>query len=912
MLTKPRFIALSFSAVLLTALAAGVSLAQTVTVLYDAGAGPATDPLLLPQWIFATVSGPNLNGMASTTTDGNAAWMFGDPLAGGSQGVSLAYDFTSLQLYDMSHFGFTLEVEMESLSTGGFVSLGYNGNNFNQTGPDRSGFTPGNSGGVTETFTWSFDPQVNSTIINSEGTAIANTTAFWSGNNARLHLSDNSNGSSAMNFKFVSAVLTTGEDLGSLNLKLDRNTGEIRLTNTSSDTALGNIVGYSLLSSAGSLDQSGWDKQAVGASQLANDNDQWTVLTGAGKSTDLSESVLDTTGDGNGGDLAAMSTWSFGNVLRKSPFDNDIAFELLIDDGSEEGLVLSTLAGDFRVELLGDTTDPADLDTNGVVNALDWVKFKAGYGTDVTGMSDVDAYLNGSDINLDGLSNIKDFLAYRDLYAAATGSSLELDSATVPEPSSWMLAMLGLLVVGGTREAKCGGKLLLGLTLAAALALSSSSQALTLTLYDADPDNSAATPAPDPTTVGWFIDNVSGFTPNAGFSTAGTTTGGAQAWILNDAGPTGAGPNQNNRLGYSLSPFTIDQMDSGGFTLTMEFEQRSTGAFVGIGYNHDGADNDIGLTASSRYGQNPAIGLQSFTYSWDGITFTPNPGAAGPANFSTFWGGATPGGGMVFFGDSSSNTALMNLAITKVTLDGPDLNPVEPGATVNLTTGEVKLFGDDITSLDVTSYSLKSSLGQLLFGNLTSLESQNIGDPAMDPNNGIGFEILSQTSNDITEADLIGSTVFDNSTSLSLGNIFNTATNALDRDLVLSFTTLAGTFAGQVIYIPGVAVEGDYNGDGIVDAADYIVWRKHLGASITLPNENPSATTPGIVDQEDYDYWRSRFGATSGSGSLNATSAVPEPVTAALVLVGIAGDSASQSVARGASRIGIQAYSVRP
>jgi hypothetical protein len=381
--------------------------------------------------------------------------------------------------------------------------------------------------------------------------------------------------------------------------------------------------------------------------------------------------------------------------------------------------------------------------------------------------------------------------------------------------------------------------------------------------------------------MGWFISNVSGFTPPASFSTAGTTTGGAPAWILSDAGPTGTVANQNNRLGYALNPFIVDQMDSGGFILTMEFEQRSTGGFVGIGYNHDGADNDIGLTGDSRYGQAPTAGLKTFTYSWDGVTFTPNLGAAGPANFSTFFGGDTPGGGQVFFADNTSGTSLQNLAVTKVTLDGPDLNPVEPGANVNLTTGEVKLFGDDITDLDVTSYSLTSSLGQLVFGNLSSLESQNIGDPAMDPDNGIGFEILSETNKDITEADLTGSTLFDSSTSLSLGNIFNTATNALDRDLKLSFTTLAGSFAGQVNYISGLAVDGDYNGNGIVDAADYILWRK----GGPLQND----PTPGFQDPGDYNFWRSRFGATSGSGSLTNVPAVPEPVTAALVVLGVAG-----------------------
>jgi formylglycine-generating enzyme len=81
------------------------------------------------------------------------------------------------------------------------------------------------------------------------------------------------------------------------------------------------------------------------------------------------------------------------------------------------------------------------------------------------------------------------------------------------------------------------------------------------------------------------------------------------------------------------------------------------------------------------------------------------------------------------------------------------------------------------------------------------------------------------------------------------------------------------------------AVPGDYNNNGVVDAADYVVWRKHLNESFQLQNEVAS-TTPGTVTQDDYNAWRARFGNTSGSGSgsnLGAAS-VPEPTTCVLVV----------------------------
>ena len=64
---------------------------------------------------------------------------------------------------------------------------------------------------------------------------------------------------------------------------------------------------------------------------------------------------------------------------------------------------------------------------------------------------------------------------------------------------------------------------------------------------------------------------------------------------------------------------------------------------------------------------------------------------------------------------------------------------------------------------------------------------------------------------------------------------------------------------------------GDYNQNGVVDAADYTVWRNNLGANIALPNEDPDQT-PGWVTAEDYGVWKANFGQTQplGSGSIEA------------------------------------------
>ena len=77
---------------------------------------------------------------------------------------------------------------------------------------------------------------------------------------------------------------------------------------------------------------------------------------------------------------------------------------------------------------------------------------------------------------------------------------------------------------------------------------------------------------------------------------------------------------------------------------------------------------------------------------------------------------------------------------------------------------------------------------------------------------------------------------------------------------------------------------GDYNQNGIVDAADYTVWRDHLGSPTSLANDN----TPG-VGPDDYIRWKTNFGQHSGSGAgASAIAQVPEPIsTVPLVCVAL-------------------------
>lgn len=78
------------------------------------------------------------------------------------------------------------------------------------------------------------------------------------------------------------------------------------------------------------------------------------------------------------------------------------------------------------------------------------------------------------------------------------------------------------------------------------------------------------------------------------------------------------------------------------------------------------------------------------------------------------------------------------------------------------------------------------------------------------------------------------------------------------------------------------AAAGDFNGNGIVDTADYLIWRKTLGQ--TGHQLAADANGNGRIDDDDYAIWRSNFGQTVSSGA-GSNSPVPEPATFALALL---------------------------
>jgi len=122
-------------------------------------------------------------------------------------------------------------------------------------------------------------------------------------------------------------------------------------------------------------------------------------------------------------------------------------------------------------------------------------------------------------------------------------------------------------------------------------------------------------------------------------------------------------------------------------------------------------------------------------------------------------------------------------------------------------------------------------------------------------------------------------------------------------EYVIVSSEVNSAFAGP---IPpgGYGARGDYDRNGMVDTADYILWRSTVGQNVGK-GSGADANTDGVIGLEDYDVWRSNFGqaasvtnvqfdyvrvyalAGTGGGADVDGSNVPEPRSLLLLAAGL-------------------------
>ena len=202
---------------------------------------------------------------------------------------------------------------------------------------------------------------------------------------------------------------------------------------------------------------------------------------------------------------------------------------------------------------------------------------------------------------------------------------------------------------------------------------------------------------------------------------------------------------------------------------------------------------------------------------------------------------------------------------------------------VDPSTGETSIVNGTSFTVAIDNYNVFSDSGSLNTTDATwnSLEDQGTS-------NGNWYEV-SPSANRLAELLVDGSLTLAPDAVVSLGTAWNLAG---EQDLSFTFAILQD--AG-----------GDFNGDGVVNLADYTVWRNHLGATEDDTTLAGNGNGDSVVDSLDYLLWKQNFGNTVSTGepgfitgkvlyeslslgSLSATS-VPEPSCCLLALLSLTG-----------------------
>jgi hypothetical protein len=176
---------------------------------------------------------------------------------------------------------------------------------------------------------------------------------------------------------------------------------------------------------------------------------------------------------------------------------------------------------------------------------------------------------------------------------------------------------------------------------------------------------------------------------------------------------------------------------------------------------------------------------------------------------------------------------------------------------VDPATGSATLQNQSTQPISLIGYTIHSNSGSLLPSYTGS------GQPGWFPAN--------PTTNDLSELASGSAIALSVGASIPLGSAWNILGT---QDITFNYQATNGTLlSGTVDYGQTVSIQllpGDYDNNGRVDAADYVLWRKNP----SLYGGNPGG----------YNTWRSNFGNSPGAGSGNVIGGAQVPEPSAMLL----------------------------
>ena len=693
-------------------------------------------------------------------------------------------------------------------------------------------------------------------------------------------------------------------------LSVNRDNGQMTLSNQTGQAL--DVRGYSLSSASGAIDPAqltpvtgNYDAPPAGDGSFDSAN-AWQITSPGGTQQTLTESTTGTAAALGIGESFALS----GPGAWIKSFYEDLDLSVTLGDGSVVGAtVVYTGNG-------GSPFDRSDLNFNGTLDPADWNIFRVHFGTNLAGMTLAEAYQFG-DLDGDGDDDFYDFRAFQSDYTALNGAGAFAALLNVPEPASLTLGVTVIAVLSFLRRRFCGG------AVRTCPHLSSGKQR----------SFRIATIAAAWLVVGMLSSNacaalVRQYTFNGGTaedligSADGTLNGGATINLgkLELPGTSGSYVSLPGAA-INMTSFTDMTFEAwftfeGGGVWQRVFDFGRTQGGQGMDYvfyspNSGGGDNRAAIkndnlaenvaTAGPTVSQNTRHhmvvtidddangGTNRMSLYLDGVLgddVALSYSLSELSNTAAYLGRSTWSGDPYLNGSIDEfriySHALSLIEVQNSFAAGPvplDLLRLD----VNTFTGNVSLENTHSESLTFDYYSVASLAGTLDADGWNSLDEQDVD--AIGGGSGQSWDLLGPgDEQEVSEGFLLGASTLGPGASLDLGQLFDPSVfgKRSNGDLTFEFALQGSDLVeGVVNYIAPPPLLGDYNDNGVVDAADYTVWRDNLGANIALPNE---AVTPNVVNQADYDEWKTRFGDAIGGGSLAAPGSVPEPGAAYLVL----------------------------